>query len=90
LPLQPTPATSLLPVTARETILDPINIGRSMAAIAADIAEHFSTKVEPQGFKAQVVVYDKPTCVAYKAELDRLLGPDVSTVVMSRDARDPL
>ncbi|MGN9920716.1 type I restriction endonuclease subunit R [Micromonospora palomenae] len=54
--------------------------------IAADIAEHFRTKVEPQGFKAQVVVYDKATCVAYKAELDKVLGPDVSTVVMSRNA----
>ncbi|RKN29945.1 type I restriction endonuclease subunit R [Micromonospora musae] len=57
--------------------------------IAADIAEHFRTKVEPQGLKAQVVVYDKPTCVAYKAELDRILGPEASTVVMSRNARDP-
>ncbi|SBW19228.1 hypothetical protein FDG2_1078 [Candidatus Protofrankia californiensis] len=57
--------------------------------IASDIAEHFTAKVEPQGFKAQVVVYDKPTCVAYKAELDRLLGLEVSTVVMSRGPRDP-
>jgi len=57
--------------------------------IAADIGEHFREKVEPQGLKAQVVVYDKPTCVAYKHALDDLLGPDVSTVVMSRDARDP-
>ncbi|MDI5979272.1 type I restriction endonuclease subunit R [Amycolatopsis magusensis] len=57
--------------------------------IATDIAEHFRAKVEPQGLKAQVVVYDKATCVAYKKELDKLLGPDASTVVMSRDARDP-
>lgn len=57
--------------------------------IAADIAVHFQTKVEPQGFKAQVVVYDRPTCVAYKAELDQLLGPEASTVVMSRGERDP-
>lgn len=57
--------------------------------IAADIAEHFRAKVEPQGLKAQVVVYDKPTCVAYKVELDRILGPEISTVVMSRNARDP-
>jgi type I restriction enzyme R subunit len=57
--------------------------------IATDIAEHFRTKVEPQGFKAQVVVYDKPTCVAYKAELDKLLGPDATTVVMSHATRDP-
>ncbi|MEU4383190.1 type I restriction endonuclease subunit R [Micromonospora echinofusca] len=51
--------------------------------IAADIAEHFRAKVEPQGLKAQVVVYDKATCVAYKAELDKILGPEASTVVMS-------
>jgi type I restriction enzyme R subunit len=57
--------------------------------IAADIAEHFQTKVDPAGLKAQVVVYDKPTCVAYKAEFDRLLSPDATAVVMSRDARDP-
>ncbi|WFE34142.1 type I restriction endonuclease subunit R [Micromonospora sp. WMMD975] len=57
--------------------------------IAEDIAEHFRAKVEPQGFKAQVVVYDKETCVAYKAALDDILGPDASTVVMSRTARDP-
>lgn len=57
--------------------------------VAADIAEHFKEKVEPQGFKAQVVVYDKPTCVAYKEELDRILGPEATAVVMSRDARDP-
>jgi type I restriction enzyme R subunit len=56
--------------------------------IAADIGEHFTTKVEPLGFKAQVVVYDKATCVAYKAELDTILGPDVSTVVMSKDRAD--
>jgi len=57
--------------------------------VAADIAEHFTEKVEPQGFKAQVVVYDKPTCVAYKQELDKILGPEATTVVMSKDARDP-
>ncbi|WP_228980652.1 type I restriction endonuclease subunit R [Streptomyces sp. DH12] len=58
--------------------------------IAADIAEHFTTKVEPQGLKAQVVVYDKATCVAYKRELDGLLGPDVSTIVMSVGRGDKL
>ncbi|WP_349536468.1 type I restriction endonuclease subunit R [Rhodococcus rhodochrous] len=57
--------------------------------IAADIAEHFTTKVDPLGFKAQVVVYDKPTCVAYKHELDLHLDPAVSTVVMSKSRNDP-
>lgn len=57
--------------------------------IAADIAEHFTTKVDPLGFKAQVVVYDKPTCVAYKHELDQHLDPAASTVVMSKSRNDP-
>lgn len=56
--------------------------------VAADIAAHFTAKVDPQGFKAQVVVYDKATCVAYKKELDDLLGPDVSTIVMSAGRGD--
>lgn len=57
--------------------------------IAADIAEHFTTKVDPLGFKAQVVVYDKPTCVAYKEHLDQHLDPAASTVVMSKSRNDP-
>ncbi len=59
-----------------------------IAKIAADIAEHFHSKVEPQGLKAQVVAYDKASCVAYKEELDRHLGPDASTIVMSRSRGD--
>ena len=57
--------------------------------VAADIAEHFTTVVEPNGFKAQVVVYDKEACVLMKQALDKILPPEASTVVMSMDARDP-
>ncbi len=57
--------------------------------VAADIAEHFQAKIAPNGFKAQVVVYDKAACVAYKDALDAHLGTNVSAVVMSMDARDP-
>ena len=57
--------------------------------VAADIAEHFREKVEPNGFKAQVVVYDKDACVLYKDALDVLLGPDASAVVMSMARDDP-
>lgn len=57
--------------------------------VAADIAAHFTAHVAPNGFKAQVVVYDKEACVAYKGALDTHLGPDASAVVMSMDARDP-
>ena len=57
--------------------------------IAADIVEHFTNKVEPQGFKAQVVTYDKASCVAYKNALDTMLDPEVSTIVMSKSRSDP-
>lgn len=56
--------------------------------IAADIATHFTQKVEPLGFKAQVVVYDKASCVAYKEKLDRYLPTEASTIVMSKSRSD--
>lgn len=52
--------------------------------IAEDIAEHFTTKVEPEGFKAQLVAYDKEACAAYKTALDKILDPEISTIVMSK------
>lgn len=51
-------------------------------AVCAHIAEHFMTNVNPNGFKAQVVCYDRECCVLYKKELDKLLGEATSTIVM--------
>ena len=51
-------------------------------AICEHIAAHFMTKVNPNGFKAQVVCYDRECCVLYKREFDRLLGESMSTIVM--------
>ncbi len=51
-------------------------------AVCEHIADHFMTKVNPNGFKAQVVCYDRECCVLYKKELDRLLGEATSTIVM--------
>lgn len=51
-------------------------------AVCAHIAEHFMTNVDPNGFKAQVVCYDRECCVLYKKELDKLLGEATSTIVM--------
>lgn len=51
-------------------------------AVCAHIAEHYMTKVNPNGFKAQVVCYDRECCVLYKNELDKLLGEHTSTIVM--------
>ena len=50
--------------------------------VCAHIARHFTSKIRPNGYKAQVVVLDRPCCVKYKAELDKLLGPERSTIVM--------
>ena len=51
-------------------------------AVCEHIAEHFMSKVNPNGFKAQVVCFDRECCVLYKKELDRLLGEATSTIVM--------
>lgn len=51
--------------------------------VCEDIARHFRERVEPEGFKAQVVVFDQEACILYKELLDTLLGPETSEVVMS-------
>lgn len=58
-------------------------------AICADIAAHFQTKVAPNGFGAQVVTYDRPSCLLYKKALDQLLAPETSDIVMSVNANEP-
>lgn len=52
-------------------------------AICADIAQHFQEKVAPNGFGAQVVTFDRESCLLYKQELDKHLPPEVSDIVMS-------
>jgi type I restriction enzyme R subunit len=51
--------------------------------ICADIAKHFQEKVAPNGFGAQVVTFDRESCVAYKKALDQLLPPETSDIVMT-------
>lgn len=50
--------------------------------VCEHIAKHYTEKIEPNGYKGQVVVYDRECCLMYKEELDKLLGPDASTIVM--------
>ena len=52
-------------------------------AICADIAKHFQEKVAPNGFGAQVVTFDRESCLLYKQELDRHLPPETSNIVIS-------
>jgi len=51
--------------------------------ICADIAAHYLDKVDPNGFGAQVVAYDRESCVRYKEELDKHLPAGVSEIVMT-------
>ncbi len=52
-------------------------------AIVADIVQHYSEHVEPNGFKAQIVTFDRQSCLQYKQELDKLLPPEASDIVMT-------
>jgi len=51
--------------------------------VCEDIVQHFQAKVEPNGFKAQVVTFDRESCKLYKTELDKLLPPEASEIVMT-------
>lgn len=50
--------------------------------VCEHIAKHFKEKIEPKGYKGQVVVYDRECCLKYKKVLDELLGKSASTIVM--------
>ncbi|MBH2018496.1 MAG: HsdR family type I site-specific deoxyribonuclease [Burkholderiales bacterium] len=56
--------------------------------VCADIVQHFQSKVEPNGFKGQIVTFDRESCLLFKAELDRLLPPEATDIVMSVQASD--
>ncbi len=58
-------------------------------AVVNHIVRHYQTKVEPNGFKAQVVVFDRECCVLYKLVMDELLGSEASAIVMHTTASDP-
>jgi type I restriction enzyme R subunit len=58
-------------------------------AVVEHIVQHFQTKVEPNGFKAQVVCFDRECCVLYKAVMDEIISPEASAIVMSGAQKDP-
>jgi type I restriction enzyme R subunit len=60
-----------------------VKAGERVRRICEDIVRHYIEHVEPNGFKAQVVVFDREACLLYKEQMDELLGPDASAVVMS-------
>lgn len=59
-------------------------------AVVDHMVTHFQQKIEPNGFKAQVVVFDRECCVLYKQVMDVLLDPEASAIVMTSAQGDPL
>jgi len=59
-------------------------------AVVADLAAHYREKVEPHGFKALIVAFDRESCVLYKQELDQVMPPEAIDIVMSVWQGDPL
>ncbi len=51
--------------------------------IVADIVKHFNKKVDPYGFKALIVTPDRFACDQYKQELNKVISPEASAVVIS-------
>ncbi|EKE19662.1 MAG: hypothetical protein ACD_8C00124G0011 [uncultured bacterium] len=60
-----------------------IKLDSRMEAVAQDIIEHYRLYVEPNGFKAQVVCYDRMAAAKYKEFFDKLVPSEWSEVVFS-------
>jgi type I restriction enzyme, R subunit len=65
-----------------------VKVPDRITKICADIAQHYQTKVVPNGFKGMVVTYDQECCLLYKAELDKHLPPEASEIVISATGKD--
>lgn len=73
--------TELMKRHARKAAL--VKLPKRMEAVARDIVEHYKVYVEPNGFKAQIVAYDREAVAAYKKILDKLVPSEWSAVVYS-------
>lgn len=60
-----------------------VKLPARMQAIAQDIVEHYKLYVQPNGFKAQIVCYDREATASYKKLLDGLVPAEWSAVVYS-------
>ena len=50
--------------------------------ICVHIVSHFHERIEPNGYKGMIVAYDRECCLKYKEEIDRLMPPEASAVVI--------
>jgi len=61
-----------------------------IAAVCHDMVTHYRSRIAPLGLKAQVVAYDRATCVAYYEAITALLNEgEEATVVMTTLKDDP-
>jgi type I restriction enzyme R subunit len=56
--------------------------------IAQDVAEHYTTHIAPNGFKAQLVAVDREACALYKEALDQHLRVEESVVIYTANQND--
>lgn len=60
-----------------------IKLDKRMRIVAQDIIDHYRLYIEPNGFKAQVVCYDREATAKFKQLFDELIPEDWSEVVYS-------
>jgi len=65
-----------------------VKLDKRMRAIIMDIVEHYKLYVLPNGFKAQIVCYDREVTAKYKKLLDELVPKEWSAVVYSAGDRN--
>jgi type I restriction enzyme R subunit len=60
-------------------------------AICRDIVTHYRSRISPLGLKAQIVAYDRATCIAYYETISAMLkeGEEEACVVMTTAKDDP-
>lgn len=59
-----------------------------VAKVAEDITKHYTSHVEPNGFKAQLVAVDREACALYKKQLDKHLPENYTQVIYSSNNND--
>jgi type I restriction enzyme R subunit len=57
--------------------------------VAAYVAGHYRTNVEPLGYKAFLVAVDREACSFYKDALDMIMPPEYSAIVYTGSHNDP-
>lgn len=65
-----------------------VKVPERIQKICEDIAKHFQSVVEPNGFKGMVVTFDQECCLLYKEALDKILPPEATEVVISATGSD--